>query len=413
MAFPAWFAAAMLLQAAPSLTLPYLDAPAVAPAPSVPGEASTSPIPSAAPPPASLAPPAAPPVPITARPMTPSVPPPPSPSAPSGDTDVSASDREAAAFSSFVRSLRPGALAAGVAPATFDRETADLALDPRVVRSDRAQPGGGGTGAPTGTLNFAPYRRQHVDAAHISGGRQRYPALRPQLSGVERRTGVPEAIMLAIYGQETGYGSFSGRLDLLRSLATLAYEGRRRELFATEFVDTLKLVDRAVPRSQLKGSWAGATGYPQFLPSVYLRLGTDGDGDGRIDIWTSEADALASIGRYLQDAGWKPDVPWGIPVMIPAGFDRTTLGSPLVSPRCPRVHARLSRWRSIAEWRALGLVATGDATLSDEEQATLVEPDGPGAQAYLVTGNYQVILDYNCSNLYALSIGVLADEITH
>ena len=312
-------------------------------------------------------------------------------------------------FAAFVAGLRSQAIAAGVSTATFDRETAALTLDPHVIRLDRRQPGA--ARAPAAVLDFAPYRARHVDAAHIRGGQRRYPALRPQLGAIEARLGVPEAIMLAIYGEETGYGSFTGRFDLLRSFATLAYEGRRRALFTREFIDTLKLIDRGIPRAQLKGSWAGATGYPQFLPSTYLRLATDGDGDGKADIWTSEADALASIGRYLVDAGWKPDVPWGVAVLVPSGFDRASVAPLLVSPRCPRVHARLSRWLSVGEWKARGIVITGANPPADSEQAMLIEPDGPDATAYLVTTNYGAILDYNCSNFYALSVGVLADAV--
>ena len=341
-------------------------------------------------------------------PSTPASPTPASPPAPSPAATAPAVD---SGFITFVAGLRAQALAAGVVPATFDRETAGLTFDPGVIRSDRGQPGSSAPGAPSGVLDFAPYRRQHVDAGHIQGGRRRYPALRPQLAAIERKTGVPEAMMLSIYGHETGYGGFSGNHDLLRSFASLAFEGRRRELFVAEFIATLKLIDKGFPRTKLKGSWAGATGYPQFLPSVYLRLGTDGDGDGRADIWTSEPDALASIGRYLSDAGWKPDVPWAVAVRVPADLDRAAIRSPINSPRCPRVHVRLSRWLTIAEWRAKGIMIAGSPAPADDEQATLIEPDGPQATAFLATSNYQVILDYNCSNFYALAAGILADEI--
>jgi membrane-bound lytic murein transglycosylase B len=166
---------------------------------------------------------------------------------------------------------------------------------------------------------------------------------------------------MAIYGHETSYGAVTGDFDLANSLATLAYEGRRRQLFADEFIATLRLMDRGYPRSQLKGSWAGATGYPQFLPSMFLRLGVDGDGDGRSDIWRSQADALASIGNYLNNAGWKPRVPWGIRVAVPATLNRVAIGNATNSPRCPRVHDRHSRWLTMREWRALGVVPTGAA----------------------------------------------------
>lgn len=315
-------------------------------------------------------------------------------------------EAQAPDFPAFVASLRPQAIAAGVNPSTFDSIAPTLVFDPRVVRLDRAQPGNDSS-----IPMFAPYRNRHVDQGKINLGRVRYQALRPKLAAVEAATGVPESIMMAIYGHETGYGSFTGNFDLIQSLATLSYEGRRRELFTNEFIDSLKLVDRGFPRSQLKGSWAGATGYPQFLPSVYIRLARDGDGDGRADIWTSEADALASIGNYFANAGWRAGQGWGVAVRVPADLDRSALATTLISPRCPRVHRRHSKWLSIGEWRRLGIQFLGSHVPADDVQASLLEPDGPGATAYLLTGNYRVILDYNCSNFYALSVGLLADAI--
>jgi len=314
-----------------------------------------------------------------------------------------------AGFADFMAGLRPRALAAGVRPQTFDRVLPTLSYNPRVVALDRDQPGPSRPG--TAIAPFQPYRDRHVDAARINRGRDRYAALRPLLSRIERETGVPESIMVAIWGHETNYGSYTGDFDLLRSLATLAYDGRRRELFTGEFIATLQLMDRGVSRDTLKGSWAGATGQGQFLPSMLLRLARDGDGDGRVDTWNSQADSLASIGNYLIDAGWKPNVVWGVPVRTPAALDRASLRPRLASPRCPRVHERHSRWLTVAEWKAMGLLPVGRGWPADTELATLLEPDGPDATGYLLTHNYRAILDYNCSNFYALSVGLLADEV--
>ncbi|SNS04664.1 lytic murein transglycosylase [Sphingomonas laterariae] len=326
-------------------------------------------------------------------------------------SDAAASADENAAFQAFLRSIRPRALAAGVRPATFDSATAGLTFNARVIRLDRAQPGGNPNAPAAAIPRFAPYKARHVDADRINRGRKRYQDLRPRLARIEQRTGVPESIMMAIYGHETGYGTYTGDFDLIRSLASLAYDGRRRELFTAELIATLQLLDRGIPRSTLKGSWAGATGYPQFLPSMYQRLAVDGDGDGRIDIWSNETDALASIGNYLVQAGWKPNVPWGVAAIVPTAFDRSAVRPLLRSPRCARVHERHSRWLSIGEWKAMGVRVTGWPAPADGELATLLEPDGPGATAYLLTNNYRVILDYNCSNFYALSVGLLADEV--
>jgi membrane-bound lytic murein transglycosylase B len=316
-----------------------------------------------------------------------------------------------AGFQAYLAGIRQKALGMGIRQATLDSVLPTLTFNPRVVELDRAQPGGNPAAPPSAIPAFAPYKARHVDAARINRGRDKYRALRPRLEGIERQTGVPESIMVAIWGHETNYGSHTGDFDLLRSLASLAYEGRRRTLFEPEFLATLKMVDTGVPRERLKGSWAGATGYPQFLPSVYLRLAKDGDGDGVANIWTSEADALASIANYFVSAGWRPGVPWGVAATVPSGLDRSILRARTVSPRCPRVHERHSGWKTVAEWRALGVLPQGGARLGDGVMATLLEPDGPGKTAYLLTGNYRVILDYNCSNFYGLSVGLLADEV--
>ena len=313
-----------------------------------------------------------------------------------------------AGFRSYLETLRPKARAMGIRSSTLDSVFPTLTPNPRVVQLDQNQPGGG---AYSPIPKFEPYRRQHVDAARISRGRTAYQANRTRLARIEAETGVPEEIMVAIYGHETNYGSYTGDFDLIRSLATLSYEGRRRSLFEPELLATLKMLDNGVPRSRLVGSWAGATGYPQFLPSVYLRLAKDGDGDGRADIWNSEADALASIANYFVNAGWRRGQPWGVAVSVPANFNRASVTAKLSPARCPRVFNRHSRWLSMAEWRSRGIVPAGSSWPADTVMATLLEPDGPGKTAYLLTSNYRAILDYNCSNFYALSVGLLADAV--
>ena len=313
-------------------------------------------------------------------------------------------------FDTYIQSLWPKAQARGVSRATFDRVTIGLRYNPRVIALDRDNLGAPPTND-TPIPAFAPYKLKHVDAARIGGGRRVHDRLLPLLSRIEQRTGVPTSIMIAIYGHETAYGQVTGNFDLPEALATLAYEGRRRSLFEPEFLATLEMVERGVPRQVLKGSWAGAFGSPQFLPSVYLQVAEDGDGDGKANIWSSEADAIESIGAYLRRAGWRAGQPWGVAVSVPAGFNRTRVASKLEPTRCPRVFARHSRWRSVAEWRADGFQLAGGNWPDGRVQATLLEPDGPGRTAYLLTGNYRAILDYNCSNFYALSVGLLADEI--
>jgi membrane-bound lytic murein transglycosylase B len=320
--------------------------------------------------------------------------------------DAAAQSGGESGFQGYLQLLSARARSEGVSEGTVQRITQGLTLNPRVIALDRAQPGTTVANVPP---PFEPYRRQHVDAERIAGGRAMFRQVAGIVPAIEQRYGVPGPVLLAIWGHETNYGRYTGDFDLARSLATLAYEGRRRQLFADEFIAVLKMADRGVPRERLMGSWAGAFGNPQFLPSMYLRLAQDGDGDGDRDIWYSRADTLASIANYFRDAGWRSGQPWGVRAGVPGSFDRTLVSPRLESANCPRVHARHSRWKTVAEWRAMGIVPYG--TINDTVLASLVEPDGPGKTAFLLTGNYRVILHYNCSNYYALSVGLLADEI--
>ena len=169
------------------------------------------------------------------------------------------------------------------------------------------------------------------------------------------------------------------------------------------------MVEQGVPRRQLVGSWAGAFGNGQFLPSVYLRLAVDGDGDGDRDVWNSDADTLHSIANYFRDAGWRTGQPWAARAYVPNSADRSGIESTVTAPVCPRVHARHSRWLTVREWRERGI--TPRAPIDDDTLAALFEPDGSAHPGYLLTQNYRVILEYNCSNYYAMSVGLLADEI--
>lgn len=309
-------------------------------------------------------------------------------------------------FDAYVQLLEARARAEGVSEATLRRMTAGLTPNRRVIELDQSQPGSSsGTGYPP----LAPYISTHVDSARINGGRREYANARGTLAAIEREYGVPGEIITAIWGHETAYGRVKGGFDLSQALATLAWEGRRRELFSSEWIALMKVADRGFSRGELQGSWAGAFGNPQFLPSVYLRLATDGDGDGRADIMNNSADALASIANYFRDAGWRAGEPWGVRAYVPSGFDVDRYRTELVGPVCPRVHERHSQYKTVAEWRALGVQP--QRPLADDTLVTLFQPDGPGTPAWLLTSNYRVILEYNCSNYYAMSVGLLADEI--
>ncbi|QNM83203.1 lytic murein transglycosylase [Sphingomonas sabuli] len=314
------------------------------------------------------------------------------------------------AFEQYKAYLSGRARSEGIRPATIQAVIPYLTVNGRVMELDRAQ-------MPTGRPiqsdyfpSFRPYIDKHVTGTLISRGQSRYSSHWANLSRIQQVYGVDPSVIMAIYGKETSYGSVTGNFDLLEALATLAYEGRRRKMFEDEFIAALKLLDSGVQRWQLKGSYAGATGYPQFMPSVVLRLRADGDGDGYADIWRNEDDAFASIANYLRQAGWKRGIPWGVPVNVPANLNRAAIRSPMTPPRCAAVFKRHSRWMTVAQWRALGVMPVGRG-LPDTELATLMETPGAYSPGYLLTQNYRAILDYNCSNYYAMSIGLLANAI--
>ncbi|MEM6267236.1 MAG: lytic murein transglycosylase [Pseudomonadota bacterium] len=327
---------------------------------------------------------------------------------PLAPTAAQSQARDGIAFDAYLELLKARARAEGVSEATLSRMTTGLTPNERVIRLDRGQPG-----RPTqrGYPALAPYLRTHVNSTRIAGGRSVYRQYRTRLSQVEQTYGVPPEIVVAIFGHETSYGRIKGNFDLARSLATLAWEGRRRELFAGEFVALMQVADKGYSRQQLIGSYAGAFGNPQFLPSVYLRLAADGDGDGQANIFSNRADTFASIANYFRDAGWRTGQPWGVRAALPGGFDVDAYKTKLKAPTCPRVHARHSQWKTVREWKALGIVP--QRPLADDVMASLFQPDGPGTRAWLLTGNYRVILEYNCSNYYAMSVGLLADEIAN
>lgn len=323
-----------------------------------------------------------------------------SPATPAQSQDMS--------FDAYVQLMSAKARAQGVSERTITRMTAGLTPNQRVIQLDQGQPG---SPTRTGYPALAPYINTHVNPTRIRRGREMFGSTRGIHTRVEEKYGVPAEILMAIWGHETNYGGYKGNFDLSRSLATLAWEGRRRNLFESEWIALLKVAEKGYSRSELVGSWAGAFGNPQFLPSVYLRLATDGDGDGRADIFNNRADTLASIARYFQDSGWRTGQPWGVRASVPSSLDRAAIENKVVSPVCPRVHERHSQWKTVAEWRQLGV--RPQKFLADDVLASFFQPDGPGKPAWLLTSNYRVILEYNCSNYYAMSVGLLADEIVN
>ena len=277
----------------------------------------------------------------------------------------------------------------GARRADYERELAGLTPDPAVVRLDNNQPE---FSRPAGA-----YVQNAVTASRIAQARQRVDRV-PW--SVVQRTGVPSEILVSIWAQESAFGQVQGDYDVIRSLATLAYDGRRRDWAEAQLKDALDIViDGRRDRAGLKGSWAGAMGQTQFMPDNYLRLGVDQDGDGKIDIWGSDADALASAANLLARAGWKRGQTWGYEITLPANFDYALAEGPRHD------------W---AFWVARGVrLANGGAPNAAEaaEQATVLLPQGANGPAFLALPNHYVIRAYNNAVSYALAIGLTADGI--
>ncbi|MGJ3264460.1 MAG: lytic murein transglycosylase [Salinarimonas sp.] len=291
-------------------------------------------------------------------------------------------------FGGFVASLWPEAQARGVSRATFDGAFAGVTPNPRIVELTRRQS--------EFTRPIWEYLDNAVSAERVRLGeaaRTRYASI---LSTVERAYGVPQAIVLGVWGMETNFGGFTGDMDVIRSLATLAHIRHRGDFFRGELLAALEILELGkISRGELDGSWAGAMGHTQFMPTSYLRYAVDGDGDGKRDIWRSIPDALASTANYLKEHGWRTGLPWGVEVRLPAGFDFA------------------QRQMPFASWAALGLVPAAGGTLpAGGAEATLFLPAGARGPAFLVTANYDVIKRYNSSDSYAMGVALLGQRLT-
>jgi lytic murein transglycosylase len=304
------------------------------------------------------------------------------------------------AFRAFLEQIWPDARARGVSRATFETETRDLTPDldlPDLVIPGRAPPPDAGqaefTQAP------AEYLSERALQNLAGRGRRLWQQHRAALAGIEARFGVPGPILLAIWGRETAFGEAKLPYDVLRVLATQAYVGRRKERFREEFISALKLVeDGRLTPARRRSSWAGAMGLVQFLPSDYERYGSDGDGDGVIDIWASVPDALASAASQLAAKGWRPGRRWAHELRAPQGLD-CTLADPAHKLR-------------LSEWLRRGFVpVAAPAPAELTEEASLLVPAGASGPAFLIGANYFVIKEYNFSDLYVLFVGNLADRI--
>ncbi len=294
------------------------------------------------------------------------------------------------AFDAWLQGFYGRAAAAGVPSAILDRELSGLTPDDRVSSADGRQPE---FSKPVGD-----YIKGVVTDDRIAVGRRRRQEL-AFLDGLEQRYGVPRAILIAVWAVESGFGAIQGRYDVIRSMATLAADGRRRGFAEDQLIAALKIIASGeFPRSLLIGSWAGAMGQTQFIPTTFLSTAVDSDGDGRRDIWNSTADALGSAANLLAQAGWVRGASWAREVRARPGFDFSTTEGPRLTP---------------AAWEAAGLARTDPEPWSAADQsaeAMLLAPSGAGGPLLLVFPIHFVIRKYNNSIAYALGVGLLADR---
>ncbi|MDF3607969.1 lytic murein transglycosylase [Paracoccus sp. DMF-8] len=301
-----------------------------------------------------------------------------------------ASAGDEAGLQRWIQSFRPRAMSAGISPATYDRAMRIARYNPEVIRLDRRQ------------AEFSRpvwlYLDSAVSDSRISTGRQRAAQHGRTLAAIEQRYGVPREIVLAVWGMESNFGANRGKMQIIPSLATLAYDGRRGEMFQNQLIAALKILQAGdTDPEHMLGSWAGAMGHTQFMPTSYLEYAVDFTGDGRRDIWSEDpTDALASTAAYLARNGWQRGQTWGAEVQLPANFNMGLIGK--------------GTRRSSGDWSAQGVRRIGGGALPGGS-GSIIMPAGARGPAFFITDNFRSILRYNNSDNYALGVAFLGERI--
>lgn len=296
-----------------------------------------------------------------------------------------------ASFDAWLQALRNEALSRNISPEILD--TALRGIEPleKVIELDRSQP--------EFTMTFAQYRRRVVSEQRVRSGKRLLREHQTLLQAIHKRYGVQPRFLVALWGIESRFGDQMGSYRVVEALATLAYDGRRSKFFRGELLDALQILEEGhIEPDRMLGSWAGAMGQVQFMPSSFRDYAVDFDGDARSDLWGNTSDALASAANYLARSGWKGDQTWGREVRLPAGFSDKLIGRKVT--------------RTLPQWQSLGVrLPDGSRLPSRALDASLVQPDRGEGLTYVAYGNYRALLRWNRSDFFALSVGLLSDAL--
>jgi len=303
---------------------------------------------------------------------------------------IGASHAENSHFETCVSGLQAQARTEGISEKTVSQVLGNVKHRQRIIELDRRQP--------EFTQSFSNYFNTRVSDLRIERGRALLQEHQALLSRIQQETGVSAQYLVSFWGLETNYGGYFGDWSVPDSLATLACDARRSKYFTQELFNAMRILDAGdISPEHMIGSWAGAMGHMQFMPSTFLRYAQDADGDGRRDLWGSIPDAMGSGAHFLQQLGWIPGLDWGQEVIVPDSFDYSLSGR--------------DKTRSLAEWTELGITTISESTFSPEQQVSLLIPAGYQGPAFLITKNFHIIMRWNRSEFYALSVGHLADRI--
>ncbi len=297
-------------------------------------------------------------------------------------------------YAQWVEQFKQEAASQGISRSLLDQAFADTYPDETIIRLDRKQP--------EGSMMLSKYLGNVVTQSRVNQGKRKYQQYRGLLDEIGARYGVQPRFIVALWGIETSYGQVTGGFNIVEALATLAYDGRRADFFRKELLSSMQILQQGhIGVAQFKGSWAGAMGQSQFMPSTFISFAQDYNGDGHKNIWTDQADVFASIANYLSQLGWNDQVNWGREVRVPVGFSRA--------------EADLKIKKSVAEWSALGVTKLDGSALPNESEiyGSVVFPDGDkgGNRSFLVYENFNYILQWNRSKYFGTAVGTLADMI--